>query len=153
MVKHVIIISVILCFLNCSAAQEPRTDSKVGGTIHYRDSQYLAFTEMGLKTTVLIYRVVGKLNAKDVKYYFSDISEIHFIEEHKGYYSPKSKNTKGQVRIVDRSGSSSILDDAYIEIGYTRSPRISYRYLDPVTKDYHWKESMIENNIIYITFN
>ena len=108
---------------------------------------------MGLKTTVLLYRVVGKLKAQDVKYYFSEISEIHFMEEHKGYYSPKSKNTKGQVRIVDRSGSSSILDDAYIEIGYTRSPRISYRYLDPVTNDYRWKASKIKNNISYITFN
>jgi hypothetical protein len=147
------IISVFVCFLNLSTAQEALTASKVSGTIHYRNGDEVAFTEMGLKTTVLIYKVVGKLNAQDVTYYFSELSEIYFMEDNKGYYSSKFEHTKGKIRIVKRSGSPLILNDAYIEIGYVTFPYISYRYLDPVTNNYLWKESKILNNISYIIFN
>ena len=123
------------------------------GTVHYRNGQEAAFTEMGLRTTSLVYKVVGKLNAQDITYYFPELSQIHFMETDKGYYLTKSKNDIGKIRIVNRSGSPFILNDAYIQIGYFKSPDISYRHLDPATNSYRWSHANIKNNISNIIFN
>ena len=123
------------------------------GTVHYRNGQEVAFTEMGLSTTGLVYKVVGKLNAQDVTYHFPKLSQIHFLEADKGYYLTKSKNDVGKIRIVNRSGAPFILNDAYIQIGYLKSPDIGYKYLDPATNSYRWSSANIKNNISTIIFN
>jgi len=148
---HFILLMVLMFYLGLTAHAVKPVDGS--GTVHYRNGQEVAFTEIGLKTTVQKYKVVGKFNAEDVTYYFPELSEIYFMEADKGYYLSRSKNDIGKIRILNRSGSSFILNNAYIQNGFFKSPDISYRYLDPGTNTYRWENVKIKNNIANIIFN
>ena len=152
MVKNVMLIGLI-CLLTLFSAQEVLTDTQLSGTIYYRDGSGVAFTEIGMQSTTLVYKVEGKLDPKEVTYYFSELSQIHFLENNKGYYVTSSKEHIGNIRVVDRSGNAFVINDAYIEIGFLKAPEISYRYFDEAAKAYKWRSSKILNNISYITFD
>jgi hypothetical protein len=140
--------------LTPSLHQACSQDVGFSGILSFRNGDTVRFNHLGEKECPHEHYVEGKLEAQNVKYRFSELSEILFVESSTTY--GYDRVLKGELIVISRSGQRFVLTEAYVwcwvnlnknNVLSASNGKIYYTYIDPVTRSLRETDIFIKNTV------
>ena len=99
-----------------------------GGTLHFRKGSSVRFIKFATTKGSLDYYIEGKVNNASVRYSFSQLQEIQFMDKYPG----------GQAKVIAANGRSVLMEKTNLYVkerngSWRNDNRLVYRHIDSLT--------------------